>query len=353
MRRITNFFSTTRKINRISWGAVISGALTTIAIMFLFNLLGIGIGFASIDPLQESEPLEGLGIGTAIWWIVSNLLALFAGGWVAGRMAGYPSPIDGALHGFIAWTVYALVSVIFVGSAVGSAISGVASATSQIFGGGDTKEVVVNLKKLQNQNKKETTTTYNEVKEEVLQLMQAGERYNLLPENTSEEARSTIQNSKSEVRESLRQLNLEEKVSEFFNDLNFDLDKNGNLDISVEGDKDYFEKEEIKDYLTENTDLTEAEINGVITKWERKLDKAAERAEELYKKAKQKAEKAADEAAKAIAKVSLVSFFMFLLGATAALLAGSLGSPTYTVLEEERIHEEDNFRRDEDYRRDI
>ncbi|WP_373516267.1 hypothetical protein [Pricia sp.] len=90
-----------RKISRISWGAILAGTLSTLSLMFLLNILGLGIGLTTIDPLTEPDPFEGLGTGTAIWWVLTNVAALFSGGLVAARMSGYPSIIDGALHGFL------------------------------------------------------------------------------------------------------------------------------------------------------------------------------------------------------------------------------------------------------------
>jgi len=67
----------------------------------LLNLLGAGIGLTSVNPATEPDTMEGLGVGTTIWWVVSNLIALFVGGLVAGRMAGFVNLIDGALHGTV------------------------------------------------------------------------------------------------------------------------------------------------------------------------------------------------------------------------------------------------------------
>jgi len=70
-------------------GCHFCGFVTALSNIFLLNLIGVGIGFASIDSLEESSPLEGLGIGTLIYWILTNLIALFTGGMVAGRLAGH------------------------------------------------------------------------------------------------------------------------------------------------------------------------------------------------------------------------------------------------------------------------
>lgn len=99
------------RVSRVSWGAIIAGALTALAVVALLNLLGLGIGFSTIDPLTEDHALKGLGVGALIWFGLSNLAALFVGGLVAGRMSGYPSRSDGGLHGFLAWALFAMVTL--------------------------------------------------------------------------------------------------------------------------------------------------------------------------------------------------------------------------------------------------
>jgi len=51
-----------------------------------------------------------------------------------------------------------------------------------------------------------------------------------------------------------KQLDLDDNLESFFNDISFDIDDNGDLDVIVEGDKDFFDKAALKDYLTENTE---------------------------------------------------------------------------------------------------
>lgn len=38
---------------RISWGAVFAGLVVALVVQFILSLLGIGIGFGAMDPLQE------------------------------------------------------------------------------------------------------------------------------------------------------------------------------------------------------------------------------------------------------------------------------------------------------------
>lgn len=327
----TNRSTLTDRINRVSWGGIIAGGLTAIAISFLLNLLGIGIGLSTIDPLREVNPFQGLGTGAAIWWVVSNIIALFAGGWVAGRTAGFPNKTEGGLHGFLAWALYSVVTFLFLTSTVSGIIGGVGSATSSLFGKDDTQRVVIQLERAQQTGEQGVDLSYQSIKNEILQLVRRGERMNILPEGTTEDTRSTLQNTRRDVRQAWDDLNLDANIERFFNNLSFDLDDNGNLDISVEGE--YFDQVELKAYLAENTELTEAQIEGLITKWENNIDRAVQKAEQYYARAKDKVIQYADQAADALATFSIIAFIVLLVGAVVGFFGGQLGSPAHLVMD--------------------
>ncbi len=325
----------TNRVSRISWGAIFAGGLTALAISILLNLLGVGLGFSTIDPLQESGTLHGLGTGALIWWIIANLIALFGGGFVAGRMSGFPSKTDGGLHGFLAWGFYATVSFYFLATFVGGVVSGITGTIGSVFSSDDQQKVIIEIQDAREQSEKTADYSYSEVKNQIFQVINKAERLDILPKETSEEAKEILEEGKSTANEMFRDLNLDRKVDEFFNDLSFEIDEDGNLNIEVEGDQDYFKKGELKEYLAENTNLTEEEINKMIGEWEEQIDAAIQKAEEIYAEAKQKAVKIGDRTADALAKASIYSFIVFLLGAIAAYFGGVAGSPSHLVKDEE------------------
>jgi polyhydroxyalkanoate synthesis regulator phasin len=126
-------------VRRISPWAVLAGAVVGVVVLFLLGLLGLAIGLATIDPAARDTPGAGaLSTGTAIWGIISFLVALFAAGWIAGRLAGDPKKLDGLLQGVVAWAVTALVIMWLMTTTVSSVIGGafsllgnVASASAQ------------------------------------------------------------------------------------------------------------------------------------------------------------------------------------------------------------------------------
>ncbi len=110
---------------QLSWGAIIAGTVVTLAVFVTLQLLGAGIGAAAVD-LTGREVTSGrsLGIGAAIWWLITGLIALFIGGWVAGRLNWLPSKIDRMLHGVTVWGLFYVVMFWLVTTALGAVVGG-------------------------------------------------------------------------------------------------------------------------------------------------------------------------------------------------------------------------------------
>jgi hypothetical protein len=87
---------------RISWGAIIGGAVTALGVGALLYALGFALGLSAIDPDNPSS-FRASSIFTGIWSLVTAFLALFAGGMVASRGAGVYTRSAGAIHGLVMW----------------------------------------------------------------------------------------------------------------------------------------------------------------------------------------------------------------------------------------------------------
>ena len=112
----------------VSWAAVFAGVVIAIVCQMVLSLLGAGIGLSTVDPLRYSSPdASSFGIGAGIWWAVSSVISLFAGGWVAAHLAGSPEKTDAALHGLLTWGLAAIVTAYLLASAVGAVVRGGAS----------------------------------------------------------------------------------------------------------------------------------------------------------------------------------------------------------------------------------
>ena len=114
-------------LRRVSWGAIFAGLAVALVLEIVLSVLGVAIGASTIEPLRPGQAAKGYGIGTAIWFGVSSILALFAGACVAGRLSGGPRRTDGLLHGVATWATATLLSVFLLTTTVGSLIGGTAA----------------------------------------------------------------------------------------------------------------------------------------------------------------------------------------------------------------------------------
>lgn len=120
---------TDKPFSRVSWGAIIAGALTALATQLIFMLIGIGVGLSTLDPGTSDNPSgTALGIGAAIWWLVTSLGSLVVGGFVAGRLAGN---LNGYLHGLVTWATVTVATLMMLGTAAGGIMAG-ASGLGQL-----------------------------------------------------------------------------------------------------------------------------------------------------------------------------------------------------------------------------
>ena len=141
-------------VKKLSWNSIWAGALIGIVLMILLNMLGLGIGFSAIDIQDERNPAKGLGMASAIWYVVSSLIALFIAGWVSGRLAQTRRLFDGALHGVLTWCIIMIASLYFLTTTIGSVLGGagrLVSGTVSTVSQGSSKILEMAAPEIQNQ----------------------------------------------------------------------------------------------------------------------------------------------------------------------------------------------------------
>jgi hypothetical protein len=128
--------SATAAYNKVSWGAIFAGVAIALAVQFLLNLLGVGIGAAVLDPATSDNPdASTFSIGGGIWFVVAGIIASFLGGYVASRMSGRPSNSTGGYHGLTTWAVTTLVVLYLLTTSVGALIGGAFNGLTSIVSG--------------------------------------------------------------------------------------------------------------------------------------------------------------------------------------------------------------------------
>jgi hypothetical protein len=114
-------------INNASWGAVLAGVFMALVTQLLLNMLGVGIGAATLNP-GDAPSASGLTVGAALWLSVAGIIAAFVGGHTAGRLSGKPKESTAAWHGLTAWALSTLIVALLLTTALGGLLGGTLSA---------------------------------------------------------------------------------------------------------------------------------------------------------------------------------------------------------------------------------
>ena len=123
-------------LNQVSWGAIFAGVVVALVVQVLLTMLGVGIGIATLDPGTGDNPAAStFSVATGLWYVVSGILAAFAGGYIAARMSGKTAATTGALHGLTTWAFTTLLVLYLLSTAVGSIVGGAFSGVANAVGG--------------------------------------------------------------------------------------------------------------------------------------------------------------------------------------------------------------------------
>src|SRR5215472_5327120 len=126
-----------RSYSRISWGAVLAGAVVAAATMLLLSYLGVAIGAGALHLTHISATdLRSYGLGAGIWTAVNLILSMGFGGYVAARLSGTHSHLDGELHGITVWAVATLLATLLLAQLASLAVGTVTTGTGAAAGTG-------------------------------------------------------------------------------------------------------------------------------------------------------------------------------------------------------------------------
>ncbi|AUD02907.1 hypothetical protein [Spirosoma pollinicola] len=311
-------------MKRISWSAIFAGVLVTIVAQMLFTLLGLGIGLSTVDPVAEQNPAAGLGTGSAVWYIISSLLSLLMGGWIAGRLASAPRLFDGIIHGVLTWCLATLVTIYFltttlgsliggagrlVGSLVSTAGSAVAAAAPGIGNAvqGQLKENGIDLGNLD----------LTDLKEEANKLLRQTGDPKLNPNTLERKADQAGQESKLAVN---RAVTDPQATDDLVSGLFKRLFKQGQSTVNS------VDREDAVNVVMKRTGKSQAESEQIVDNWINTYKQAAVKFEQAKKETEIQARHTADAAASAASKAAIFGFFGLLIGVVAAGYGAKLGT---------------------------
>lgn len=304
---------------RISWGAVFAGLVVALVVQFILSLLGVGIGFGAMDPLQEQNPFSGLGTGALIWWVVSILISLFTGGYVAGRLAGMPRTPDSILHGLLTFSMFTIISTYIITTSVGAVLGGVgglvgqtlsmagegvASAAGSAAGGVESSDLqniqseAMSILRDAGVSEQELGRVQNQIEQDT---REAGQRILTNPQRTGEEIENLIERMAGRADRLMKQV----------------------------------DREDLVNVIQERTGKSREEANRMIDNWESSFENLKQESKQTVRKAEQKAREVSDSVASAISKASIFMFIGLVLGAGAAAVGGKVGEPHDVVTSSE------------------
>ncbi len=299
----------------VSWSAIFAGTLTVLSVMLVLNLVGLSIGLGSIEPTEESRPLSGLGTGSLIWWVVSGLIALFLGGFVAARVGVSFSNKSGIVQGIMTWALYTFFSAWLLTSAVSSIISGVGnvvgnvlSTTGQVVGdqlGPVIQDQVDDLDLSLEDAKQEFYALLEDTGKDELDLDELEQR----ADEVASEARDRGETA------ARRPGRIDAQIERIFSDA-----KN-----TFEDSYDAVDKQALVNILVERTDMSEAEAESTVENYLAQYENLRQQAEEYLERAKEEANQQAENLAGAVADAALYLSIALILGVLAAAAGGFAG----------------------------
>lgn len=299
----------------ISWRAILAGTVAAVAVMIILNLIGLSFGLWSVEPAEEGSTLDGLGVGAIIWWVVSNLIVLFIGGFVAARVGVSFTNTSGIIQGIMTWALYTLVSAWLITSVIGTIVSGVGNVVGKVIS--TTGNVVENqLAPVIKDQFEDIEISLDDAKEEFYSLLEDTEKEKLDPEYLESQAEETVETAKEEAEDAAIQP--------------------GRADAEVEGifskTKNRFEqsfeaidKEALANILQERTDMTESEAQRSVENLVAEFEQARAELEEFVQDAKETAEEEAGKISDAVGDAAMYLAIALVLGLITAGLGGLAG----------------------------
>jgi len=320
-------------ISRLSWGAIFAGLLIAISVQLLLSFLGLGIGMGSIDPMQEAKPFSGLGTGALIWWIITMLISLFAGGWVAGWFSNHIQKTDLVLHGLLTWCLLTFLNLYLITSSVGKVVGGVGSVIAKGFSvaGQGIKAAAPEAGDMIKDQLGMDDQTFGKIKEEAQLLLKQTGKKELQPgalENKAAQAAGQGKSAGKDLLENPQQA--EEKLDALFKKLFSATDSTFNA----------VDQEALVNVVQQRTGKSKAESQQIVENWVSTLNTAKVKVKEVKEEAAQKARKIGDEVASALSKFAIFSFIGMILGAMSAAY-GSISASKRRVATVQVLSQED------------
>lgn len=316
----------------LSWRSIFAGLITFLALSILFSFISATIGLGVTD-LTSPNPLDNVGIGLIIWTIISFIVSLGVGGYVAGLTANRA----GAIHGFLTWALGLLAILYLATSTIGSAFNTLGSLMGVA---GDTIADVANISGdiVYNFSQEAFDSISDNLKIDTSELdkqVQDALKDSNIPELQPNYLQSQLDETITDIQNAAKAVIVDGK------DANEEL--NGvyqNIENRLTTIGESLDEEKLSNAISENTDLTDAEADKAVENIKTSYEEAQEQAKQLLADAEtqlnqlmEDAEQTAEEVVETTndvmnetSKYSFITFIGLTLAAILATFAGKKGA---------------------------
>lgn len=112
--------------SRVSFGAIIGGAVVALAVYLLLSLLGVALELSVTRHSTDTQ----LGVYAGVWAVATLLISLFCGGFVVSQCSVGETGGEAAVHGIIMWGVVFAFLLWLTTTGVSLGFNGVMSAAT-------------------------------------------------------------------------------------------------------------------------------------------------------------------------------------------------------------------------------
>lgn len=308
------------RLRHVSWGAIFAGLSIAIALQILLGFLGIGLGFSMLDPTDPMGGFRSWGIGTGIYFVLTQVLSLFAGGYIAVRLAPARRDQTAVFHGLSIWALATILGVWLGGTAIGAAVGGMSSAISSI-GSGTAQAVGAVIP--------DDITMPNLSYEALPEPVKESLRENgVSPEDFRQELRSIYREVVSEQAEQRLIQRAEQLLASVVQNPAQAPEEVEQAVDDVFGQGGIFSEEDLTELeaaVQSRLSLSDQEAQQIREEVEQAIDDSRTALREGVQRAAEEAAQAAEETSEMLGSIALWLFFAHLLAMFAAVAGGRVG----------------------------
>lgn len=126
----------TKLRTRTSLASIAVATLIAISIGVMLHVLGAAVGLSSVDAVHRDTPsAQSFALMAGGWSLLTSILSLGVGGYVAARLSGNSDRLDSALQGLGVWGVAVAVSAALAGMVAAGSVSVATNAAGSLLGG--------------------------------------------------------------------------------------------------------------------------------------------------------------------------------------------------------------------------